>query len=332
MIHLPAQLLGLWPQSASASAVEVDHIILAFTVVTLLLTVPIFVAISYFALRYRAGRVVNRVTSENRSVLIEMSWMIIPFVLTLIFFVWAAKLFDEHKHPPAGALQINAIGRQWMWKFQHPTGQAEINDLHVPMGEPVLIRMISQDVIHGLYVPALRIQMETLPGRYTEFWFKADKPGTYHLLCAEYCGTDHSVMGGYITIMSPSDYEDWLAHSGSNQSLASAGHALFTNYGCGGCHGPASTERAPALAGLYNTPVAPESGATQVADDGFLRDKILTPEKTPLQGFRHTMPSFKGVMPEDDLLRIVAYIKSTGPEQAPQGDKLQENKAQENRG
>ncbi len=317
MIHLPQQLLGLWPQSASPSAVEVDHIILAFTAVTLLLTVPIFLSITYFALRYRTGRVVDRTTSENRSVLIEMSWMIIPFVLTLFFFVWAARLYDEHRHVPPGALQISAIGRQWMWKFQHPGGQAEINDLHVPTGEPVQIRMISQDVIHGLYVPALRIQMETLPGRYTDFWFKADTPGTYHLLCSEFCGTDHSVMGGSIIIMTPADYEDWLAHAGSPQSLASAGHALFASYGCGGCHGAASSERAPALAGVYDTPVPMRSGGTRVADDGFLRDKILTPEKQPVAGYRQVMPSFKGVMPEDDLLRIVAYIKSTGKEGAP---------------
>ena len=318
MIHLPQQLLGLWPQSASASAVEVDHLILSFTVVTLLLTVPIFISITWFAIRYQAGRAVDRTTSENRSVLIEMSWMIIPFVLTLFFFVWAARLYDEHRHVPQGALEINAIGRQWMWKFQHPTGQAEINDLHVPMGEPVLIRMISQDVIHGLYVPALRIQMETLPGRYTEFWFKADTPGSYHLLCSEFCGTDHSVMGGTITIMTPGDYEDWLAHSGSEQgkSLASTGQALFASYGCGGCHAAAPTERAPTLAGLYDTAVPMQSGGTRVADDGFLRDKILTPEKQPIKGYRPVMPSFKGVMPEDDLLRIVAYIKSTGREDA----------------
>ncbi len=317
MINLPPLLLRLWPQSASASAVEVDYLILSFTVVTLLLTVPIFLAISYYALRYRAGRVVDRTTSEDRSVLIEMSWMIIPFGLTLVFFVWAARLYDTHRHPPPGALQISAIGRQWMWKFQHPGGQAEINDLHVPMGEPVLIRMISQDVIHGLYVPALRIQMETLPGRYTEMWFDADKPGTFHLLCAEYCGTDHSVMGGTLTIMTPSDYEDWLTSTGSAQSLASAGHTLFTSYGCGGCHGPASTERAPALAGVYDTPIPMASGATMVADDGFLRDKILTPDKNLLKGYRQVMPSFKGVMPEDDLVRIVAYIKSTGKEATP---------------
>jgi len=314
MINLPQQLVQLWPQAASASAVETDQIILAFTVVTLLLTVPIFIAITYYAMFYPAGRRANRATSEARSSLLEMSWMIIPFLLTLFFFVWAARLFDEHKHPPAGALQISAIGRQWMWKFQHPGGQGEINDLHVPMGEPVLIRMISQDVIHSLYVPALRIQMETLPGRYTEMWFNADKPGSYHLLCSEYCGTDHSVMGGTITIMTPADYEDWLGGNGSRQSLVQAGETLFTAYGCAGCHTPAPTARAPTLAGLYNQPVPMQDGGTVVADDDFLRKKILTPELQPIAGYRHVMPSFKGVLPEDEVIRLVSYIKSIGSE------------------
>ncbi len=310
MIHLPQMLLGLWPQAASASAAETDRLILAFTIVTLLLTVPIFLSITYFALRYRTGRVADRTHGEGRSVAIEMSWMIIPFVLTLIFFVWAARLFDTHKHPPPGATTINAIARQWMWKFQHPTGQAEINDLHVPTGQPVLIRMISQDVIHGLYVPALRLQMETLPGRYTEMWFNADTPGVYHLLCSEYCGTDHSVMGGSIYIMSPSDYADWLAHSGAEQSLAAAGGALFASYGCGGCHQGTSTERAPTLAGLYDTQVPLQDGGAVTADDGYLRDKIVAPDQKLVAGYKQVMPSFKGVLPEDDLLRIVAYIKT----------------------
>ena len=188
--------LDIWPAAASASAVESDYLILAFTLVILFLTVPIFLAITYFAFKYRQGVRANREHSEERSVAIELSWMIIPFVLTLFFFFWGARMFIAHKTVPTGALQVDAIGRQWMWKFQHPGGQSEINDLHVPSGQNVVLHMISQDVIHALYIPALRIQMDVLPDRYTTMWFKADKPGTYHLFCSEYCGTDHSVMGG----------------------------------------------------------------------------------------------------------------------------------------
>ena len=309
----PAQnLLALWPASASADAVQTDLLILAFTLVTLFLTVPIFLSITYFALRYRKGVAADRSHREGRNVKIELSWMIIPFVLTLIFFVWAAQLFLKHRHPPADAMVIEAIGRQWMWKFQYPGGQSEINNLHVPTGENVRINLNSQDVIHSLYLPALRLQMEAVPGMQTSMWFNADRPGTYRLFCSEYCGTDHSVMDGTITIMDPAAYQAWLASAGGGQSLAAAGKQLFFAYGCSGCHGPASTARAPSLAGLYGRPVPLESGGTIIADDAYIRDKILMPNNNKIAGYKQIMPVFKNVMREEDLLRLVAYVKSYG--------------------
>ena len=308
--------LSIWPEAASQAARHADYLILCFTLVTLLLTVPIFVGITYFAFRYRSGRQVDRVTSENRSVPIELSWMLIPFVLTLIFFVWGAFLFSRQKNPPAGALQITAIGRQWMWKFQHPGGQSEINDLHVPMGEPVVIRMISQDVIHALYIPALRIQMDAIPGRYTSLWFKADTAGSFHLHCSEYCGTDHSEMGGTLTIMRPADYEHWLSRQASGESVANAGEALFQSYGCSGCHAAGSTVKAPSLVGLWQRPVPMEAGGTVVADDAYIRDKILNPNDNKIAGYKQVMPAYAGKIGEDDLLRLVAYVKSVGPSEA----------------
>ncbi len=302
--------LALWPPSASAEAVQSDHLILGFTVLTLLLTVPIFLAIAWFAVHFRVGKDVHREYSDKRNRMLEVSWMVVPFLLTLIFFYWGAKLFDIHKHPPRNALRIEAIGRQWMWKFQHPGGQAEINDLHVPSGEPVMIDMISQDVIHALYLPALRIQMETLPGRYTQLWFTANKTGTFRLYCSEYCGTDHSRMGGLLTIMTPADYAQWLQQSGTAISLASQGRALFSSYGCSGCHGAGAAVRAPSLAGLYGSPVPMLAGGTVVADAGYIHDKILDPDRNLVAGYKQVMPAFKGVIPEDRIVLLTAYIKS----------------------
>ncbi len=304
--------LALWPPSASASAVETDHLIWAFTALTLLLVIPIFVGITFFAIRYRDGRQVNRRYRENRDRTLELGWMIIPFVLTLIFFAWGAQMFIFHKHPPGNATEIEAIGRQWMWKFQHPGGQAEINDLHVPVGQPILINMISQDVIHSLYIPSLRIQMETLPGRYTQLWFKADRPGTYRILCSEFCGTDHSVMDGLLTVMTPSNYANWLAQAGTSGSLAAEGKKLFLSYGCSGCHDQRGTVRAPSLVGLFGSPVPLEGGGTITADTTYIRDKILNPDNHKIAGYKQVMPVFKGVIPEDDLVRLVAFIKSGG--------------------
>ncbi len=307
-------LAGLWPVWASAHALSVDQVILAFTLVTLALTVPIFIAITYFAYRYRAGRVADRTFTEERSVAIELSWMLIPFFLTLGFFFWAARLYDTSQHPPPGAMTIDAIGKQWMWKFQHPTGQAEINDLHVPVDTDVRINMISQDVIHSLYVPALRIQFETLPNRYTQIWFHADRVGAYHLLCTEFCGTDHSVMGGTLSVLSEADYERWLAQSGSTGTVAEAGGRLFSAYGCSGCHGTGAQVRAPSLAGLYMRPVPMQEGGTVTADDAYLRDKILYPDHHLIAGYEQKMPTYADRLSESDLLQMVAYIRSLGAE------------------
>ena len=302
--------LLLWPAGASHTATHVDYLISAFTVVTLLLTVPIFVAITYFALVYRASRNVERGHTSDRNVKLEMSWMLIPFFLTLAFFAWGAQIFDVGKHPPGNAMIIQGMGRQWMWKFEHPGGQAEINDLHVPTGQPIVINMISQDVIHSLYLPAFRVQMETLPGRYTQIWFQADRPGAYRMYCSEYCGTDHSVMDGQIYVMTPGDYEHWLNSAGSSISLAAGGKRLFASYGCTGCHGAAATVRAPSLAGLSGRPVPLASGGTLIADDNYVRDKILNPDHNLIAGYKQVMPSFNGVIPEDEMIQLIAYVKT----------------------
>ena len=306
------QGLALWPAAASAGATGTDHLILAFTLLTLLLVVPIFIGITWFAIRYRDGRRANRTYNGKRDRMLELSWMLIPFVLTLIFFAWGAQAFIADKRPPDNATRIEAIGRQWMWKFQHDGGRAEINDLHVPVGQPILINMISQDVIHSLYIPAMRIQMETLPGRYTQLWFQADRPGVYRILCSEFCGTDHSVMGGLLYVMTPADYGDWLSQQGTRPNMVQAGEKIYASYGCSGCHQSNDTTRAPSLVGLFGKEVPLEQGGTVAADTTYIRDKILNPDHNKIAGYKQIMPAFKGQIPEDDVVRLIDYIKDAG--------------------
>lgn len=320
--HYPPQL---WPPAASEMAGRIDTIFVVWCVVLFLLVAPVFVFMAYCAVKYRAGRDVDRSHREARNLTIEMSWMVIPFLISLGFFFWAGNIYLEQQHAPADAMTIDALGRQWMWKFQHPGGQWEINDLHVPVNQAIKINMISQDVIHSLYVPALRIQMEVLPDRYTSMWFKADRPGAYRLYCSEFCGTDHSIMDGVLYVMTPADYQHWLTQSGTARSLAAGGKQLFSAYGCSGCHGAGSTVRAPSLVGVYGRPVPLEAGGTLIADDGYIRDKILMPDDNKIAGYKQIMPSFKGKVSEDDLVRLIAYIKSLGEDsqQAPTGSTVQ---------
>jgi cytochrome c oxidase subunit 2 len=222
--------------------------------------------------------------------------------------------FGLHR-PPANALEIQVVAKQWMWKFQHPGGQREINELHVPVGRPVLLTMASQDVIHSLYIPALRLKQDVVPGRYTTMWFTADSIGTYALRCAQFCGTDHSTMGGHFVALAPSDYVRWLEQSGNDDSLAAQGARLFRSRGCSGCHGPSSTVKAPRLEGLFGREVPLADGSIVSADSQYIRDSILLPHAKVAAGYPDIMPTFQNVLGEEDVLKLVAYIKSLAGEQ-----------------
>ena len=310
---------GLFPFTPAASqhAGHIDLLIGAFSLLVLLLAGPVFILIFAFAIRYRRGKKVDRSLNQGRNVWLEVSWSVIPFLLILAFFAIAARIYIHLREPPAGALPVSVVARQWMWKFQHPQGQAEINMLHVPTGQPIRLTMTSQDVIHSLYIPALRIKQDVLPGRYTDLWFTADRPGTYHLFCAEFCGTDHAVMGGSFVAMPPGDYATWLAGQTSNASLAVQGGTLYARLGCGACHGGGAAVRAPSLKGLYGATVTLTDGQSVRADDQYLRDAILEPNKQQVAGYPPIMPTYRGVVDEAQAMALVAWLRTQ--RQVPEG-------------
>ena len=228
-----------------------------------------------------------------------------------VFVFWFAAALDTAQFEiPKNAMEIHVVAKQWMWKLEHADGTREINALHVPVGIPVRLVMTSQDVIHSFFVPAFRVKQDVLPGRYVEAWFEPTRIGTYHLFCTEYCGTDHAVMGGGVTVMAPGDYARWSAGQPQGDGLADQGAALFVRAGCSGCHGGSDRIRAPSLAGLYGRPVPIEGGGFATADEGYLRDSILLPQKQVVAGYQPVMPSYTGVLSEDEVIRLVAYLKS----------------------
>ena len=306
--------LPFWPHAASAYAAEIDHLALAFTVLVVLLSAPVFFLMIAFAVKYRRGRTADRRHPVNSRIGFEISWAVIPFVAMLVFYVWSTRLYFQQHHPPSNALEIQVVAKQWMWKFQHPGGQREINELHVPIGRPILLTLASQDVIHDLYVPALRLKQDVVPGRYTSLWFNADTVGSYRLQCSQFCGADHAVMGGYLHLLSPSDYARWLEQAGTDMTLAAQGAALFRTRGCSGCHGAAATVKAPSLAGLFGHEVPLSDGSVVTADAQYIRDSILMPHAQVAAGYPDIMPTFQNVLREDDVLKLVAYIKSLAAE------------------
>jgi len=270
-------------------------------------------SVVYCAIRYRRRSPDEVGGSFHASMLLEVTWTIIPLGIVLFLFFWGARVFFLQVEPPANALELTATGKQWMWRFQHPEGQREINSLHVPTGQPIRVEMISEDVLHSLYFPAFRTKMDVVPGRYTTLWFEATKPGTYHLFCAEYCGTQHSGMVGWVEVMTPEDYEHWLAGGAqADKPAAAAGADLFASIGCNTCHVEAGGGRAPSLRGVFGKQVQLASGQTIVADASYLRRSILEPPADLVAGYQPIMPTYKGQISEENLFKLIAYIKSLG--------------------
>lgn len=307
----------LFPEQASTVAAEVDTLFLSLLGISGFMVLLLAALIIAFSIKYRRSTKAAHVQPLRERHWLEYTWTIIPFFIFLGLFIWANQLYVTLLQPPTGTLQINAIGKQWMWKFQHPDGQREINELHVPLGQTVRLTLTSQDVIHSFYVPAFRVKHDVVPGRYSTAWFIANKVGTYNLFCAEYCGTDHSRMRGRVVVVETSDYETWLAQQEQQVSLATQGEQLFRSYGCSGCHDPKSTVHAPSLKGIYGKPVPLQSGGTIIADQAYIRDSILLPNKHIVAGYQADMPSFQGQISEEDLLKIIAYIQSLSGEQTP---------------
>jgi len=304
--------IAFHPLEASTLAPQVDllfYTLLAFSFA--LGTFLVFLVVRYSVL-YRAGSGADRTGPRGRHIVIEVAWTSASALIALGIFIWGASLFLERDNPPAGAIEIQGFGKQWMWKFEHDNGRREINELHVPAGKPVIVKLGSEDVIHSLFIPAFRVKQDAVPGMATSLWFEATKPGTYDLFCAEYCGTEHSRMRGHVTVMTDQDFAAWLAASPSTQTLAEEGAALFRSYGCSGCHGPGGTVRAPRLEGVFGHPVALADRRTVMADEAYIRDSILNPTKDVAAGYDPIMPSFKDLIEEDDLMRLVAYVKSLG--------------------
>jgi cytochrome c oxidase subunit 2 len=295
---------------ASSFAPDVDHLFDALLALCTLVVVAVFVVMVAFCVKYRRDSAAER--APVRSHLgVELTWTLVPFVLFMGIFGWSVHLWIRLRTPPKDAQPVYVVAKQWMWKVQHPGGQREIDQLHVPVGQPIRLVMTSQDVIHSFYVPAFRTKQDVLPDRYTQLWFTATQAGTFDLFCAEFCGTDHSRMRGSVIAMAPADYARWL-HGHAGTGLAAQGEALFRQLGCSGCHDPQSGVHAPDLEGLYGRTVPLSDGSQVRADERYLHDAILLPKKQIAAGYAPIMPSFEGRIGEEDVLALVAYLKTRG--------------------
>ena len=300
---------ALFPAEASGIAPYVDALYFFLVAITIFGTTFVAILLLVFSVRYRREK--NPVATQiEGSTLLEATWTIIPLAIFLVTFVWGALLYFRIYDPPTNAMNIYVVGKQWMWKAEHPGGQHEINALHVPTGKPIQLTMISQDVFHSFSIPDFRIKREVIPGRYSTVWFEATQVGTYHIFCTQYCGTQHSGMVGEVTVMTPGDYKKWLEQSNSGQSLAQNGERLFASMGCNSCHNGTAAARGPSLAGVYGSKLTLTDGRQILVDDAYLRNAILNPSEHVTAGFAPIMPTYQGQISEDGLIDLVEFIKN----------------------
>lgn len=321
----------LFPETASTVATEVDALYFGLVAMSVFFIVVVAGAIVYLSIKYRRRRPGEVGIYQGEVKWLEYLWTGVPIVLGVVFFIWGVGPYLKVREIPENAMEVAVVGRQWMWKFQHPDGRREINELHVPVGRPIHLKMISQDVIHSLFVPAFRIKQDVLPMYYTSIWFEATKVGSYRLLCTEYCGKDHSVMTGWVHVMNPEAYDEWLASDpqdklvgaaerrdevaspslqrGASQ-LVRAGHELFQSLQCATCHQEQNLGTGPSLIGIAGSRVQLDNGRVVVADDNYLRESILNPAAKVVKGYAGIMPAFRGRVSEEELLALIAYIKS----------------------
>lgn len=302
--------MPLLPERASSIAGEVDALFFFIVAVTVFFTVAVSVAAVYFAVKYRRRSDADRPAEIHGSLLLELTWTLVPLGIVAVMFVWGAKVFFHMNRPPDDAMTVSVVGKRWMWKLQHPTGQREINELHVPLGRAVKLVITSEDTIHSFFVPAFRIKKDAVPGRYNVAWFRATRTGTFHLFCAEYCGTEHSKMIGKVVVLEPEAYQTWLAGGPPPESPVVAGEKLFTELNCITCHRPDSAGRGPLLEGIFGRPVKLASGDTVVADEAYVRESIVNPAARVVAGYQPVMPTYLGQVSEEQLISLVAYIQS----------------------
>ncbi len=321
MVQQLLDLLPFIPPQASSVSRSIDGVLWMVNIICFAFALGVTFFLITFTIRYRQGTKVNRVLPHHEGIALEMIWTVIPLIIAVGMFLVSTVVYFQVVRSPKDATEIFVVGKQWMWKIQHPNGRWEMNEIHVPVGHAVKLTMISEDVIHDFGLPAFRLNMDVVPGKYTQMWFTPTRVGRYHIFCAQYCGTNHAIMGGYVTVMEPADFERWSNTGNVATAISSQGERLFRENGCTGCHGPNANVRAPSLAGIYG-----KDQAVQIADNGpwradmpavtvkadyrYLHDSIYLPMKEVVAGYKPIMPSYQGRLSEEEVIQLIDYIKT----------------------
>ncbi len=314
VLQTQADGTGFWmPVDASTTAGEVDwifHFILWLSVFffTLIIVVSTLFVVKYKA---RAGQKASHTPHHNMT--LELAWTIVPLVLVLVIFYFGFKAYLNMSIAPDNAYEIQVTGRKWSWMFTYPDGTVDA-DLHVPVDTPISLVLSSDDVIHSLFIPAFRLKKDAVPGMYNKAWFQATEPGEYEILCAEYCGTEHSTMIAKVVVHEPGGFDAWLKDAANflgRVSPVEAGEKLAKTRGCAQCHtSDGSALIGPSFKDLYGEKVVFKDGTNTIADENYLREAILDPMVKVVAGFEAVMPTYQGKLNDREIIAVIQYIKS----------------------
>jgi len=306
------------PEAASNLATKVDGVLLVITLISIFFFVLITAVLIYFAVKYRRKRDDEETPYITGNETLEIIWTVIPSILLILLFVYGYVVYKEMRTPPADSVDITVTGKQWLWTFDYYNGKKTLNELYVQQNRPVRMIMKADDVLHSFFVPAFRVKQDLIPGRYTQLWFTPTKIGTFDIFCAEYCGTGHSAMLGKVIVLSPEAYDIWekgvqAVEGGAVASLppVELGEKLYNGKGCNACHSiDGSVVIGPSFKGLYGRTGVFENGSSYTADENYIMKSILEPQEQIVKGFQPVMPSFKGILSDDEITAIIAYMKT----------------------
>lgn len=306
----------LFPEAASSVANDIDLLFWAMTAICGAVALGLLVFIIYFGTKYRRRHPDEHVLDYDEPKWLELTWIIVPTIIFMGMFLAGAHLYLKITRPPENALDVYVTAKQWMWKFQHVSGQSQINELTVPVGQPVKLIMVSEDVIHDFFVPEFRVHTDVLPARHMVTWFQATKTGRYRIFCSEYCGTDHSKMTGFVNVLEQNEFQKWLGGGVAEQPPAAQGAQVFERYACDTCHMETDQGRGPALAGLFGRQRQLSNGTIVRADENYIRESIVNSGAKIVAGYQPIMPVFQGQLDEQQLFQLLAYIKTLTPSAA----------------
>ena len=311
------------PGQESSTAAGVDRVFYLILFISAVFFALVVSLMLFFVVRYRRREGVTPQKAPSHSMRLEITWTVIPLLIVFVIFHQGFTAYMEMQIAPPGCYEIRVSGRQWAWQFIYPNGHVD-EDLHIPVDEPVKLTMTSEDVIHSLWIPAFRVKMDLVPGRYTTAWFRAIRPGKHQLLCTEYCGGNdqrgHSDMLASVVVHSPDDFEAWLKDAANflrNLPPAEAGEILYQRRGCAQCHSiDGSAGTGPSFKGIFGATHQLADGDSVTVDDNYIRESILDPQAKIRAGFRPVMATYQGLVSDEDITALIEFIKSTSEKPA----------------